>query len=125
MRWLVEEAHPQADVVRVVLDNRNTHRPGSLYAAFPPAQARRIVKRLEFHCTPKSRCYRELNMAEIELSVFSRRCLGRRIPDERTLQTQVDAVEVERNTSRDAINRRFTTHDARRELHHLYPTDAS
>ena len=123
MRWLVEEAYPQADIVRVVLDNLNTHRPGSLYAAFPPAEARRIVKRLEFHYTPKHGSW--LNMAEIELSVFSRRCLGRRIPDERTLHTQVDAVEVERNTSRASINWRFSIPDARRKLHRLYPTDSS
>lgn len=123
MRRLAEEAYPQADVVRVVLDNLTTHRPGSLDAAFPPAEARRIVKRLGFHDTPKRGGW--LTMAERGLRVFSRRCLGRRIPDERTWQTQVDAGEVERHTSRASVTWRFTTHDARRKLHRLYPADSS
>jgi len=70
MRWLVDEAYPEAQVVRVVLDNLNTHRPASLYEAFPPDEARRIVKRLEFHHTPKHGNW--LNMAEIEFSVLAR-----------------------------------------------------
>ena len=74
MRWLVDEAYPEAQVVRVVLDNLNTHRPASLYASFPAAEARRIVKRLEFHYTPKHGSW--LNMAEIEFSVLSRSCLN-------------------------------------------------
>lgn len=78
MRWLVDEAYPEAQVVRVVLDNLNTHRPASLYEAFPPDEARRIVKRLEFHHTPKHGSW--LNMAEIEFSVLARSCRRRRIP---------------------------------------------
>ena len=79
MRWLVDEAYPDAQVVRLVMDNLNTHKPGSLYEAFEPSEARRIAKRLEFHYTPTHGSW--LNMAQIELSVFSRACLNRRISD--------------------------------------------
>ena len=78
MRWLVDVAHPDAPVVRVVLDNLNTHRMASLYETFPAAEARRIVKRLEFHHTPKHASW--LNMAEIEFSALSRSCLKGKIP---------------------------------------------
>ena len=78
MRWLVDEAYPDVPVVRVVLDNLNTHRKASLYQAFPAAEARRIARRLEFHYTPKHGSW--LNMAEIEFSVISRGCLKRRAP---------------------------------------------
>ena len=80
MRWLVDEAYPEIPVVRVVLDNLNTHRMASLYEAFPAAEARRIAKRLEFHYTPKHGSW--LNMAEIEFSVLTRCCLKQRVPDE-------------------------------------------
>ncbi len=120
MRWLVDEAYPQADKVRVVLDNLNTHRPASLYEAFEPAEARRILKRLEFHYTPKHGSW--LNMAEIELSVLSKQCLARRIEDEQTLRREVAAYERERNESKAVINWRFTTQDARIKLHHIYPS---
>ena len=76
MRWLVDEAYPEADVVRVVQDNLNTHRPASLHGTLPAAEARRIVRRLEFHYTPKHRSW--LNMAEIKFSVVARACLKRR-----------------------------------------------
>ena len=79
MRWLVDEAYPEAEVLRVVMDNLNTHRPASLYETFPAAEARRIAKRLEFHYTPKHGSW--LNMAEIEFSVLSRTCLKQRLPD--------------------------------------------
>ena len=78
MRWLVVETYPEAEVIRVVLDNLNTHRKASLYEAFPAAEARRIARKLEFHYTPKHGSW--LNMAEIEFSVISRRCLGQRHP---------------------------------------------
>lgn len=120
MRWLVDEAYPNADRVRVVLDNLNTHRPGSLYVAFPPLEARRIIKRLQFHYTPKHGSW--LNMAEIELSVFSRRCLRRRIPDEIALRRNVQALQDERNVARASIDWRFTIQDARAKLHRLYPS---
>ena len=79
MKWLVDVAYPEAEVIRVVLDNLNTHKAASLYEAFAPEEARRIVKKLEFHYTPKHGSW--LNMAEIELSVLQRQCLARRIPD--------------------------------------------
>jgi uncharacterized small protein (DUF1192 family) len=128
MRWLVDEAYPEAEVVRLVLDNLNTHRPASLYEAFPPAEARRILKRLEFHYTPKHGSW--LNpvlsgvegMAEMELSVFSRECLDRRIPDEATLKREIQALEAERNSTRARVNWRFTAQDARSKLSHLYPS---
>ena len=95
MRWLVDQAYPHARVVRLVLDNLNTHKPGSLYEAFGAFEARRIAKRLEFHHTPTHGSW--LNMAEIELSVFSRQCLNRRIGDEVLLRQEVAALERERN----------------------------
>ena len=120
MRWLVDEAYPDAEVVRLVLDNLNTHKLGSLYEAFEPCEARRIAQRLEFHYTPTHGSW--LNMAEIELSVFSRGCLNRRISDEPELRREVAALERERNAAKSAIDWRFTTPDARRKLQHIYPT---
>ena len=120
MRWLVDEAYPEVQIVRVVLDNLNTHRPASLYEAFPAAEARRIVKRLEFHHTPKHGSW--LNMAEIEFSVLARSCLRTRVPTEAALRREVQALERERNAAQAAINWRFTAQDARRKLHRLYPT---
>ena len=119
MQWLVDEAYPDAPVVRVVLDNLNTHRMASLYETFPAAEARRIVKRLEFHHTPKHASW--LNMAEIEFSVLTRACLQGRNPDETALQRAINAYEVQRNASKATINWRFTTQDARSKLHRLYP----
>jgi len=121
MRWLVDEAYPEVQVVRVVLDNLNTHRPASLYEAFPAAEARRIVKRLEFHHTPKHGSW--LNMAEIEFSVLARSCLRKRVPTEAVLRREVQALERERNAAQAAINWRFTAQDARRKLHRLYPSN--
>lgn len=120
MRWLVDEAYPQAEVVRVVMDNLNTHRPASLYEAFPPAEARRILQRLEFHYTPKHGSW--LNMAEMEFSVFSRQCLDRRIPDEATLRREIRTLEGERNRAGARINWQFTSRAARSKLRHLYPS---
>ena len=120
MRWLVEEAYPDAQVVRLVLDNLNTHQFGALYEAFEPGEARRIAQRLEFHYTPTHGSW--LNMAEIELSVFSRGCLNRRISDEVELRREVAALERERNAAKSAIDWRFTTKYARRKLQHIYPT---
>ena len=97
MRWLVDEAYPDAPVIRVVLDNLNTHRMASLYETFPAAEARRIVKRLEFHHTPKHASW--LNMAEIEFSALSRACLKGRNPDADALQRQITAYETERNAA--------------------------
>ena len=119
MRWLVDEAYPEVSVVRVVLDNLNTHRMASLYEAFPAAEARRIAKQLEFHYTPKHGSW--LNMAEIEFSVLSRSCLRQRLPDEDALRQEIQALVAERNAAGAAINWRFTTQDARTKLLRLYP----
>ena len=119
MRWLVDEAYPDVPVVRLVLDNLNTHRPASLYQTFPAAEARRIAQRLEFHYTPKHGSW--LNMAEIEFSVFSRICLRQRLPDEESLCREIHALELERNEAKACINWRFNILDARTKLHRLYP----
>ena len=119
MRWLVDEAYPDVPVVRLVLDNLNTHRPASLYQTFPAAEARRIAQRLEFHYTPKHGSW--LNMAEIEFSVFSRICLRQRLSDEESLCREIHALELERNEAKACINWRFNILDARTKLHRLYP----
>lgn len=119
MKDLVDVYYPDAERITVVLDNLNTHNGASLYETFEPAEARRILERLEFHYTPKHGSW--LNMAEIELSVFARQCLNRRIPDQDTLRHEVAALEAERNRSASAVNWRFTTADARIKLKKLYP----
>ena len=123
MRWLVDEAYPDAKVVRVVLDNLNTHKFGSLYEAYEPFEARRIARRLEFHYTPKHGSW--LNMAEIELSVFSRYCLKGRIANEMELRKKIGALESGRNGAAAMIRRRFTTLDARLKLQHVYPLNSN
>ena len=122
MRWLVDEAYPETPVVRVVLDNLNTHRAASLYETFPAAEARRIAKRLEFHYTPKHGSW--LNLAEIEFSVLVRSCLRQRLPGEEALGREVQALVRERNAARVGINWRFKTQEARSKLHRLYPFDS-
>ena len=119
MRWLVDEAYPEAQVVRIVLDNLNTHRPASLYESFPAAEARRIVKRLEFHYIPKHGSW--LNMAEIEFSVLARSCLKQRLTDEAALRREIEALVRERNAAQAIINWRFNIQQARTKLHRLYP----
>ena len=119
MRWLVDEAYPDVPVVRLVLDNLNTHRVASLYDTFPAPEARRIARRLEFHYTPKHGSW--LNMAEIEFSVFSRSCLRQRLPDQESLCREIHALELERNEAKACINWRFNILDARAKLHRLYP----
>ena len=120
MKWLVDEKYPEAEVIRIVMDNLNTHKPASLYETFAPEEARRILKRLEFHYTPKHGSW--LNMAEIELSVLSRQCLDRRIADEATLKREVKGYEERRNEAKATINWQFTSGDARLKLHRLYPS---
>jgi len=120
MKWLVDERYPDATVIRVVLDNLNTHKPASLYETFAPAEAQRLRKKLEFHYTPKHGSW--LNMAEIELSVFARQCLQRRIPTEATLTRELTALEEARNAARATIKWQFTTAEARVKLHSLYPS---
>jgi len=122
VRALVEEDFPEAPVVRIVLDNLNTHTVGSLYAAFPAAQARRIAKRVEFHHTPKHGSW--LNMVECELSVLARQCLNRRLPDLDTMRREVAAWEEQRNDARETVHWHFTTAQARKKLRRLYPVPA-
>lgn len=120
MKWLIDEKYPEVEVVRVILDNLNTHKPASLYEAFEPEEARRILKKLEFHYTPKHGSW--LNMAEIELSVLQRQCLDRRIADQPTLKQEIAAWELERNKEKATIDWRFSISDAREKLKRLYPS---
>jgi hypothetical protein len=120
MKWLIDEKYPEVEVVRVILDNLNTHKPASLYEAFEPEEARRIIKKLEFHYTPKHGSW--LNMAEIELSVLQRQCLDRRIADQPTLKQEIAAWELERNKEKATIDWRFSISDAREKLKRLYPS---
>jgi hypothetical protein len=123
MRRLVDEHYGEAELIRVVLDNLNTHTGAALYEAFEPAEARRILRRLEFHHTPKHASW--LNQVEIELSVLSRQCLsGRRIPDKETLGRELAAWERERNERRATVEWRFTAADAREKLARLYPAQS-
>lgn len=122
MQQVVDVDYPDTDRIRVVLDNLNTHGPASLYEAFAPAEARRLLRRLEFHYTPKHASW--LNMAEIELSVLTGQCLGRRIPDQQTLEQETAAWEARRNRERATIHWRFTVHDARTKLARLYPAQS-
>ncbi len=100
-------------------DNLNTHTPAALYETFAPAEARRILQRLEFHYTPKHGSW--LNMAEIEIAILERNALSRRLQDEAALRRQVVAVETERNEQRRGIAWQFTSRDARCKLERLYP----
>ena len=120
LRWLVEDVHPDAAKVVLVVDNLNTHGPGCLYEAFEPARARRIAAKLEWHYTPKHGSW--LNMAEIELAVLSRQCLGRRIGSAEELEREVMAWAGQRNEDQVGINWRFTTAQARIKLRRLYPS---
>lgn len=119
MRTLSDSYYPQADKIVVVLDNLNTHSPASFYETFDPSTARRLANRFEFHFTPKHGSW--LNMAEIELSVMSRQCLDRRIPDRTMLAAEAQAWQEERNARVVKVNWQFTTADARIKLRHLYP----
>jgi len=120
MRDLVDRQFPAATTIRVVLDNLNTHTPAALYGAFPPAEARRILRKLDFHYTPVHGSW--LNMAELELSMLARQCLGRRVGDRDILAAEIAAWETARNEQRATITWQFTVDDARRKLHRLYPS---
>jgi hypothetical protein len=119
LKAVVDGYYSSADVVTVVLDNLNTHVPAALYATFPPAEARRLRRRLEFVYTPRHGSW--LNMAEIELSVLSRQCLNRRLADRDALTREVIAWEGRRNATGVAVDWRFTTATARIKLRRLYP----
>lgn len=116
---LTDKWYPDADKIILVLDNLNTHTGASLYEVFTPAEARRILERLEIHYTPKHGSW--LNMAEIELSVLTRQCLQRRIPDKKSLIREVAAWELRRNNVKTKVDWRFTTTNARIKLKRLYP----
>jgi transposase len=119
IRELVDEAYPEAEKIVLVLDNLNTHTLGSLYETFAPEEARRLAEKLELHYTPKHGSW--LNMAEIELSVLARQCLGQRLPSRAELADAVAAWEADRNARAATMQWRFTTADARIKLKHLYP----
>lgn len=116
---LVDVQYPDAERIVLVQDNLNTHTPASLYEAFPPETAQRLAAKLELHYTPKHGSW--LNMAECELSVLSRQCLDRRIPDKATLAQEVATWVRDRNAAQTTIDWRFTTPDARIKLKRLYP----
>jgi hypothetical protein len=117
---LVEAYSPQADTIVLVMDHLNTHKPAALYEAFEPAEARRLLERLEMHHTPKHGSW--LHMAETALSVLATQCLNRRIPDKEPLTREVAAWERQRNTAECRIDWQFTTQDARVKLKRLYPS---
>ncbi len=119
-RDLVDIHFRDAEKITLVCDNLNTHKPASLYKAFPPHEARRIAEKLQFHYTPKHGSW--LNMAEIEFSVLSRQCLSRRIPDQETLKGEVQAWQNRRNAQRAIVKWQFTTNGARIKLKKLYPS---
>ena len=119
IRELVDVHYPEAEGIRLVMDNLNTHTVASLYEAFPAEEARRLAQKLEIHYTPKHGSW--LNVAEIELSAMTRQCLNRRIPDRATLTSEVAAWEQERNGQQKGVDWRFTTKNARIKLKRLYP----
>ena len=123
MQWLIDQGYPEATVMRVVMDHLNTQKPASLYEAFPPAEARRIARKLAVHDTPKHGSW--LQRADIELGVLQQQCLDRRIPDEETLTHAIAAWEKQRNAERATIDWRFSVTDAREKLKRLYPSLSS
>lgn len=120
IKELVDKRYPEAEKIVLVMDNLNTHGPASLYQTFPPEEAKRLADKLEIHYTPKHGSW--LNMAEIELSVLSRQCLNRRVPDFETLELEVKAWVEQRDAVGNTINWRFTADDARIKLKRLYPS---
>lgn len=121
MRYLVDVLYPNPEcIIDVVMDNLNTHHYHSLVETFGKAEADRIMQRLEFHYTPTHASW--LNMAEIELSILSKQCLSRRLPDEWILTTEIIAWEDARNTKKASIRWNFTVDDARIVFKEHYPT---
>jgi len=119
IKELLEIDYPAATKVVLVCDNLNTHKPASLYKAFEPAVARSLLERLEIHYTPKHGSW--LNIAEIELSVLTKQCLDRRIPDIETFRSETAKWAQERNAGQKSVDWRFTTDQARIKLKRLYP----
>ena len=120
IKELVDELDPDAEKIVLVMDNLNTHKISSLYEAFPPEEARRLAEKLEIHYTPKHGSW--LNMAETELSVLTKQCLNRRIPDRETLEAEAEAWQNQRNNTNATVDWQFTTKDARIKLKKLYPS---
>jgi hypothetical protein len=116
---LVDVHYPDAEQIVLVQDNLNTHTPASLYATFPPAEAKRLTDKLELHYIPRHGSW--LNMAEIELAMLAGQCLDRRLGDRATLQREVATWQAARNACGRGVNWRFTTEDARIKLKYLYP----
>ena len=119
IKRLLDDRYPDAVKVRLVMDNLNTHEIASLYAAFEPAEARRLADRLDIHYTPKHGSW--LNIAEIEFSVMQSQCLNRRIPDLATMRAEMSAWEAARNNRGIPVNWQFTNEKARIKLSRLYP----
>ncbi len=119
LQWLADVRYPNAKKIRLVQDNLNTHRLANLYLVYPPAQARRLAERFELHYTPTHASW--LNMAEIEIGIFERGCLSKRVPSVPLLRQRIAALESERNAAHATIHWRFTTGDARARLARLYP----
>lgn len=119
IKYLSDTIYPDTEKIILVMDNLNTHSPASLYKAFPPEEARRILKRLEIHYTPKHGSW--LNIAEIELNVMTRQCLSRRIDSIERLRKELSAWENERNSKQAGVDWQFKTKDARIKLASLYP----
>lgn len=122
MRELVDVHFPEAVLISVVLDNLNTHTPAALYEAFPPAEARRLLRKLDFRYTPKHGSW--LNMAEIEFAILARQGLEQRLPSPATVQRTITAWETQRNAVQAKVNWRFTIAKARRKLKRLYPSQS-
>lgn len=121
MQDLVDVHLPEANKIRVVLDNLNTHTPAAFYETFPAEQARRLVRKIEFHYTPKHSSW--LNMAEVEISVLCGQCLDRRLGQVQLVEKEVEAWEKERNNRKATIDWRFTITKARDKLQRLYPVN--
>lgn len=120
LKELSDTHFPEAEKIVLLQDNLNTHKPASLYEAFPAPEARRLVERFEWHYTPKHGSW--LNLAESELSVLSTQCLSERISDRQILVDEIAAWQTSRNKNHVKANWRFTTKEARVKLHRLYPT---
>lgn len=120
IKKLVDELGPNAEKFVLVMDNLNTHKLGSLYEAFEPQEARRIIEKLEIHYTPKHGSW--LNMAETELATLAKQCLNRRIANKEILASEVDAWALPRNDSQESVDWQFKTEDARIKLKKLYPS---
>ena len=119
LRDLAEVQYPEAEKIVLVMDNLNTHSLSSLYATFEPEAARRLCERFEIHYTPKHGSW--LNMAELEIGVMSRQCLGRRIAAIEKMAAEVQSWAAQRNKEKNTVHWQFTTADARIKLRHLYP----